>query len=230
MEIYFDVFWDYVPEICLTVITPWELTESVGPLPTGTYTIYARIVGYTGYEPVGDFIVTDHRFLVNPILLTVPEGGVSWFTIVMTLDPNETIEVNTTYESGDPDITVQSGGTLFFDPCNYSVPQTVTLAAAEDEDYLNGQAIIQVSTSECLTAKVTANEGDNDIPSVLYVNADANGNNDGSSWADAFTDLQEALGIAEQYPEVEEIGSHKESTNLLALTVTGMLRICWLVA
>jgi hypothetical protein len=208
-DIYFDVTWDYSPGYCLTVITPWQLTRSVGPLAPGTYYIYARLFEYSQipgeYTLMTDFIVTDHRFLVNPILLTVPEGGVSWFTIVMTLDPNETIEVNATYESGDPDITVQSGGTLFFDPCNYSVPQTVTLAAAEDEDYLNGQAIIQVSTSECLTAKVTANEGDNDIPSVLYVDADANGNNDGSSWADAFTDLQEALGIAEQYPEVEEI-------------------------
>ena len=43
-EIYFDVIWTYSPSWCLTVITPWELTESVGPLPPGTYTVYVRIV------------------------------------------------------------------------------------------------------------------------------------------------------------------------------------------
>ena len=31
---------------------------------------------------------------------------------------------------------------------------------------------------------------------ILYVNADAGGANNGSSWADAFTDLQAALGAA----------------------------------
>jgi hypothetical protein len=61
-DIYFDVILDYPPDImCLTVITPWGLTESVGPLSPGAYTVYARIVGYPGvpeYEPVAEFIVT----------------------------------------------------------------------------------------------------------------------------------------------------------------------------
>ena len=61
-DIYFDVIWGYPPDTyCLTVMTPWELTESVGPLPCGTYTIYARVVGYPGapgYEPVAEFTVT----------------------------------------------------------------------------------------------------------------------------------------------------------------------------
>jgi len=38
--------------------------------------------------------------------------------------------------SGDADITVQSGASLMFNSSNYSVPQTVTLAAAEDADNL----------------------------------------------------------------------------------------------
>jgi hypothetical protein len=61
-DIYFDVILDYPPGIyCATVITPWGLTESVGPLSPGAYTVYARIVGYPGvpeYEPVAEFIVT----------------------------------------------------------------------------------------------------------------------------------------------------------------------------
>ena len=70
-DIYFDVIWDYPPGIgCADVITPWELTEPVGPLPTGTYTVYARIVGYPGapgYEPVAEFIVTATVYYVDAV-------------------------------------------------------------------------------------------------------------------------------------------------------------------
>lgn len=40
---------------------------------------------------------------------------------------------------------------------------------------------------------------------VLYVDADATGNNDGTSWLHAFADLQNALGTAAASPELEEI-------------------------
>ena len=60
--IYFDVILDYPPGACLTVITPWERTESVGPLPPGTYTVYARLIGDPlvpeMYVPMAAFTVT----------------------------------------------------------------------------------------------------------------------------------------------------------------------------
>jgi hypothetical protein len=40
---------------------------------------------------------------------------------------------------------------------------------------------------------------------ILYVNDDASGNNDGSSWTDAFTDLQDALSLANTCSNVTEI-------------------------
>ena len=137
-NIYFDVIWDYPPNImCLAVITPWELTESIGPLPTGTYTVYAGLNGYPfippGYTPVAEFIVTDKQFVLSTGSLMVPEGETATFTVRLLMDPGETVEVTVARESGDPDITVESGALLIFDPCNYSIPQTVTLAAAEDE-------------------------------------------------------------------------------------------------
>jgi len=61
-NIYFDVILDYPPSIqCLMMITPWRLTRSVGPLPTGTYTVYARLGDpYVPpeYITVAGFIVT----------------------------------------------------------------------------------------------------------------------------------------------------------------------------
>ncbi|MDV7402553.1 hypothetical protein RZS08_64625, partial [Arthrospira platensis SPKY1] len=41
--------------------------------------------------------------------------------------------------------------------------------------------------------------------SILYVNDDASGNNDGSSWTDAFNDLQDALALAGSCSGVTEI-------------------------
>ncbi len=62
-NIYFDVILGYPPGIvCALVITPWELTESVGPLPTGAYTIHVCLIGDPfvppGYITVAGFIVT----------------------------------------------------------------------------------------------------------------------------------------------------------------------------
>ena len=42
--IQFDVILDYPPGVyCLQVITPWSLSEPVGPLAAGTYSVYARL-------------------------------------------------------------------------------------------------------------------------------------------------------------------------------------------
>ena len=62
-DIYFDVIWDYPPDIgCYTVMTPWELRRSVGPLTPGTYSVYARVTGYPYYPDtytmMAEFTVT----------------------------------------------------------------------------------------------------------------------------------------------------------------------------
>ena len=86
--------------------------------------------------------------LLNAECVTVPEGETAMFTVALSMDPNETVEVIVTRESGDPDITVESGALLTFDSSNYSVPQTVTLAAAEDGDCFHSTAVFWVSALE----------------------------------------------------------------------------------
>jgi hypothetical protein len=53
---------------------------------------------------------------------------------------------------------------------------------------------------------------------ILYVNDDASGNNDGSSWADAFNDLQDALNQARNNPGIAQIwvaeGTYKPTTGM----------------
>jgi len=49
---------------------------------------------------------------------------------------------------------------------------------------------------------------------ILYVNDDATGGIDGSSWADAFTDLQDALGVA-------KLASKSHMAGILYKTIVG---------
>lgn len=67
-DIYFDVICDYPPDICCAaIISSWVCTESLGAPPPGTYTVYARLLGYPSttqeYAPMAEFTV----LAVNPI-------------------------------------------------------------------------------------------------------------------------------------------------------------------
>jgi predicted outer membrane repeat protein len=162
----------------------------------------APIVDMGAYEGAksGPFFVLSTR------LLRVPEGGTATFTVVLPVNPGGTVEATVAVESGDPDITVESGAALRFDSSDYSVPQTVRLRAAEDSDYTGSEAIVWISAAGFFTAVLTATEADSEtVPTVLRVDADAPGANDGTSWTDAFTNLQDALSTARTYGQVEEV-------------------------
>jgi hypothetical protein len=163
-----------------------------------------RIVN--GTVDMGVYERTNLGFLVSPQSLTVPEGSTATFTVMLAMDPLGTREATVYRESGDPDIAVESGALLIFDSSNYSQPQTVTLTAAEDEDHLSSEALFWISTSGFVGASVSATDADNEpYPDILLVDADAAGANNGSSWMDAFTDLQQALSAARAIPEIEQI-------------------------
>jgi len=62
--------------------------------------------------------------------------------------------------------------------------------------------VFLILTGPCLARTITV---DDDGPAIIYVDSDAPGLNDGTSWENAFIDLQQALSIAEQYLHIEEI-------------------------
>ncbi|MDD5063913.1 MAG: right-handed parallel beta-helix repeat-containing protein [Phycisphaerae bacterium] len=141
--------------------------------------------------------VMNKIFIIEGTPVTVPEGYIGWFHISLAWEPDEPVEVSVAPLSGDTDITVLYGSTLHFDSTNYAVPQSVILVAAEDDDYLNETAVIRVSAVGYISVDVAAIEADNDpVPPVIYVDDDADGADDGSSWHDAFNYLQDALYAA----------------------------------
>ncbi len=154
---------------------------------------------------MGAYEGANQAFVLPSDPVKVPEGGTADFTVALACDPGGTVEVSVTWDSGDPDIAVQSGSTLQFDSNNYAVPQPVTLAAAEDADRVEGTARIRLEIPGIAYGFVTGREIENDIGPILFVDADASGDNNGTSWDDAFTDLQSALDAASALEAVDRI-------------------------
>ena|GEM_PF-717218 len=180
--------------------------ETEPPLPTtdrdGNQRIIAQRVDLGAYE--GGY----QGFLLNPDGLTVPEGGAAEFTVALAKDPQQTIEVIVALHSGDSDIRITSGATVTFNSLNYATPHTVRLTAAEDDDLEAGKALLHIGAPgfEYFAAGLVVTEEENDTPSyILFVDDDAGGAQNGTSWADAYIRLQDALAFARANPRFREI-------------------------
>lgn len=150
---------------------------------------------------MGAYEGPNQAFIIVGDPVTVLEGTTATFTVALACEPQGIVNVNVVRIDGDEDIDVNAGSTLVFDDSNYSSPQTVELAAAEDPDFTNGTATIQVCAIGISDAYTRADEVDNDLPPnqpVIYVDESSVGDNNGTSWTDAFTDLQLALYSASQ--------------------------------
>ncbi|MBF2753938.1 MAG: hypothetical protein ISN29_01580, partial [Gammaproteobacteria bacterium AqS3] len=91
-------------------------------------------------------------------------GADNTFTVVLATQPSDDVEVQLT-RSGSGDVSV-SPGSLDFTTTNWSTAQTVTLSAAEDDDAVDDEATISISTTggdyAGLTAQVDVDVEDND--------------------------------------------------------------------
>jgi hypothetical protein len=72
----------------------------------------------------------------------VSEGGTATFQLKLAAEPDGDFAVNLTI-TGDPSLSIQTGATLTFTPANWTAYQTVTVAADEDADAVNGTATIR---------------------------------------------------------------------------------------
>jgi len=128
----------------------------------GTATIVISSPGYTSAYVVANESDNDDLpgFLIGGEPVVVREGRTGMFTVALPQDPCGLVDVSVFKTSGDPDITVASGTLLTFSSSNYTIPQTVTLMAAEDLDNLDGTALFSVSALGYTTANVVASELD----------------------------------------------------------------------
>ncbi len=101
-------------------------------------------------------------FVTDKDEVIVPEGGTATFQVKLSGEPSSDVSVTVTRESGDTDITVLSGSSLTFAPNKWNKYQTVTLAAAEDDDVIDGEATIRISAPGIEDKEITAIEDDDD--------------------------------------------------------------------
>lgn len=128
--------------------------------------------------------------------IQVLEGGQATFEIRPAAAPAAPVTVAIEWAGGDSDIRIVGSNTLQFDESNYNTPQGVTLEAQTDPDSRNGTAVLALRVDGVPVAELFAEEMDTSYPRVLYVNAQATGAGDGSSWADACPSLAGAIEIA----------------------------------
>ena len=111
--------------------------------------------------------------------VSVGEGSTANLEVKLSAKPSGNVTVAVTRSSGDTDITVQSGTSLVFNASNWDTYQTVTLAAAEDADAANGQAVIRLNANNVPDKDITATEQDNDtlqfVTNVSTVNVPEGG-------------------------------------------------------
>lgn len=100
---------------------------------------------------------TAQNLIVQPTSFNVVEGGSSVFTVRLNSAPAVDVTVTTSRISGDVDLSVGSGASLTFTPANFSVPQSVTIAAVPDADVNNDSAVFRVSSAGLTSYDVTVN-------------------------------------------------------------------------
>ncbi|MCK4538382.1 MAG: T9SS type A sorting domain-containing protein [Candidatus Krumholzibacteria bacterium] len=108
---------------------------------------------------------TPLEFVIDPEVLTVEEGGTGQFTVRLSSIPDGTVDARVQRLTGDSDLDVESGETLTFTSSDWYVEQTVTIAAYEDIDEEDGEAVIRISSvagPEVVSFDLVAGEADND--------------------------------------------------------------------
>lgn len=103
-----------------------------------------------------------------PTNLTVPEGGTADFTVKLSEAPSSDVIVSVEFGSGDTDIQIVGPATLTFTPDDWDAPQTVTLAAAQDDDNTYGSANIRCVSANWNTGIVVATELDDEPYGDVY--------------------------------------------------------------
>ena len=98
-----------------------------------------------GYDMVDNSFLAlvfdnDRSVTISTTTLTVAEGGMATYTVVLDGQPTGTVTVTPSRTSGDTDVSVS--GALTFTPLNWATPQVVTVTAGQDADGDEDTAVI----------------------------------------------------------------------------------------
>ena len=120
----------------------------------------------------------DRAFTFTPSTgVTVPEGSTATYTVKLATQPSAAVTV-TVASTGDSDLSADTQtaagvqNKLTFSTTDYNTAQTVTLAAAEDVDEVNGAATLSHTAAGggygSETGSLKATEADNDLKAFVF--------------------------------------------------------------
>ncbi|MCY1035941.1 PQQ-dependent sugar dehydrogenase [Corallococcus sp. BB11-1] len=108
------------------------------------------------------------KLVVTSLNLRIVEGGRAAFTVRLAQAPTAPVTVQVARAmGGSEDLSIAGSTTLTFSPTDWSVPQVVTLAAAEDEDATADTATFVVSTEGLADESVVATTIDTNSPRLV---------------------------------------------------------------
>jgi cellulose 1,4-beta-cellobiosidase len=151
--------WSTAQTVTLAAAQDSDTAAGTAAFSVGGSGVTAATVNAT---EVDDDATVEQSILVTPTSVTVPEGATATYTVRLAAQPTSNVTVTSAAGSGDTNITVSSGASLTFTSANWSTPQTVTLAAAQDTDNTNGTRPITVASTGLTSRTVTATEADDD--------------------------------------------------------------------
>ncbi len=148
----------------------WSITNN------GTYTvtvldgevsdIFSHFMAQTALGSFAVAIPEDPQtLLVNPVILSVEEGGSSAATIRLSKQPAVPVAVSVTRLGGDADLQLTGAATNFLDASNWSTGVSVSITALPDVDQANGSATFEITAEGFSAVTLLANEVDT-TPSV----------------------------------------------------------------
>ncbi len=134
-----------------------------------------NVVGESADSTQATALVTYIGVLTDTDPVIVPEAGTKTFQIKLSSAPAADVIVTTARSAGDTDITVQSGGSLTFTSTDWNTYKTVTLAAANDADALDGTATITCTPNNPNYATKVITAIENDTITTLTITNNGNG-------------------------------------------------------
>ncbi len=148
-------------------ITTDRVRLLTSPMPNGTYTLTVNNIADLAGNLIASnaavqFFLTDLAIVTSTNALSITEGSIGNFTVRLSAGPAGSVTVIVSRLSGDSSLSVVAGATSVFTSATYAVPQSVVIAAAEDDDTDNGTALFQCAAPMVNPVVITVTELDND--------------------------------------------------------------------
>ena len=107
--------------------------------------------------------------VVTPAAVAMDEGQTAMVTVALSRRPSVDVVAGVARVDGDADVSVATGASLTFTSANWSMPQTVTLTAAQDADGGEDRAMLAVTSPGLEPRPVAVTVRDDDARAPMIV-------------------------------------------------------------